>query len=280
MAIAARTESALATAAAELDATGTWTRAGQARRHDGPRRGPAPGRRRARSELGPISVAVSNVIGHVIDSAEEGEGPGAGTFASMPAGEYQREFRQLFVSAWALATACLPDMRAARWGRIVNIGSGVAREPATELPHVLPNVVRPAVAGMHRILAARLAGEGVTVNNILTGSILTERNLSYWNWLASETGRTFDEVTEQFHARHPAAAPGPARGDGGARGVPVLRAGRPHHRSVDPGRRRHQPPSLTWGFDSQPEVSTFFGRFGVRCGVGSSEECASSTVRL
>jgi len=121
----------------------------------------------------------------------------------MPASEYQREFRQLFVSAWALATACLPDMRTARWGRVVNIGSGVAREPATELPHVLPNVVRPAVAGMHRILAARLAGEGVTVNNILTGSILTERNLSYWNWLAGETGRTFDEVTEQFHARIP-----------------------------------------------------------------------------
>ena len=156
-----------------------------------------------RQQLGPISIAVSNVIGHVIDTAEEGEGPGAGTFASMPAGEYQREFRQLFVSAWALATACLPDMRGAGWGRIVNIGSGVAREPATELPHVLPNVVRPAVAGMHRILAARLAGEGVTVNNILTGSILTERNLSYWNWLASETGKTFDEVTEQFHARIP-----------------------------------------------------------------------------
>lgn len=157
----------------------------------------------ARDLFGPVGIAISNVIGHVIDSEREGDGPGAGHFASMPAQEYRREFQHLFVSAWALATACLPDMRAQRWGRICNIGSGVAREPATELPHVLPNVVRPAVAGMHRILANRVAGDGITVNNILTGSILTERNLSYWRWLAGETGSTFEQVTAGFNARIP-----------------------------------------------------------------------------
>jgi len=157
----------------------------------------------ARARFGPISITVSNVIGHVIDSGKEGDGPGAGTFSSMPAEEYRREFHHLFVSAWSLAHEALPDMRAARWGRICNIGSGVAREPATNLPHVLPNVVRPAVAGLHRLLAARLAPEGITVNNILTGSILTERNLSYWRWLADERGSTFDEVTAAFHGQIP-----------------------------------------------------------------------------
>lgn len=157
----------------------------------------------ARTRFGPVGIAVSNVIGHVIDAEKEGEGPGAGTFATMPAEEYRREFEHLFVSAWALAHACLPDMRAERWGRICNIGSGVAREPATELPHVLPNVVRPAVAGLYRMLAARLAPEGITVNNVLTGSILTERNLSYWQWLAGERGETVEDVTAAFHARIP-----------------------------------------------------------------------------
>jgi 3-oxoacyl-[acyl-carrier protein] reductase len=153
--------------------------------------------------FGPVSIAVSNVIGHVIDASKEGEGPGAGTFESMAAEEYRREFQSLFVSAWALAHACLPNMRAARWGRICNIGSGVAREPATEIPHVLPNTVRPAVAGMYRILAARLASEGITVNNILTGSILTERNVSYWKWLAEDRGASVEEVTAGFHERIP-----------------------------------------------------------------------------
>lgn len=157
----------------------------------------------ARRRFGAVHIAISNVIGHVIDAAKEGDGPGAGTFRSMAPVEYRREFQQLAVSAWALLHETLPDMQEARWGRVCNIGSGVAREPATNLPHVLPNVIRPAVAGMYRLLAARLAGSGVTVNNILTGSILTERNLSYWRWLADEQGSTFEEVTADFHARIP-----------------------------------------------------------------------------
>jgi 3-oxoacyl-[acyl-carrier protein] reductase len=149
----------------------------------------------ARQRFGPVGIAVSNVIGHVIDPGKEGGGPGAGTFASMPPEEYRREFTSLFVSAWALAMAALPDMRAARWGRICNIASTVAREPATHLPHILPNTVRAPVAGLYRVLASRLAPEGVTVNNILTGSIATERNSSYWRWLAGERGQTLEEVT-------------------------------------------------------------------------------------
>ena len=200
--LAARTRSHLDDAAAELDAVAP----GRVDAVAADMTDPGDVERvvaAARARFGPIGIAVSNVIGHVIDAGKEGEGPGAGTFASMPAAEYGREFHHLFVSAWALAHACLPDMRAARWGRICNIGSGVAREPATELPHVLPNTVRPAVAGMYRMMARRLAAEGITVNNILTGSILTERNLSYWRWLADERNSTFEEVTAGFHSRIP-----------------------------------------------------------------------------
>ncbi len=157
----------------------------------------------ARQRFGPVGIAVSNVIGHVIDPGKEGDGPGAGTFATMPPPEYRREFTSLFVSAWALAVSCLPDMRAAGWGRICNIGSGVAREPTTDLPHILPNTVRAPVAGLYRVLAHRLAPEGITVNNILTGSISTDRNSSYWRWLAGERGKTVDEVTQGMRASIP-----------------------------------------------------------------------------
>jgi 3-oxoacyl-[acyl-carrier protein] reductase len=148
----------------------------------------------ANDRFGPVGIAVSNVIGHVIDSSKEGAGPAAGTFSTIPHADYRAEFTHLLLSAWALADAVLPDMRAQGWGRIVNIGSGVAREPTKDLPHVLPNTVRPAVAGMYRIMARRLAPEGITVNSILTGSILTERNRSYWEWLAKERGKPVEEV--------------------------------------------------------------------------------------
>jgi 3-oxoacyl-[acyl-carrier protein] reductase len=157
----------------------------------------------ALDRFGPVDIAISNVIGHVIDIAKEGSGPGAGVFATMPAQEYEREFEHLLVSAWALASAVVPDMRRRKWGRICNIGSGVAREPATHLPHVLPNVVRPAVAGFHRLIAEELRSDGITVNNILTGAILTERNRSYWEWLATERGASVAEVTQSFNATIP-----------------------------------------------------------------------------
>jgi 3-oxoacyl-[acyl-carrier protein] reductase len=158
----------------------------------------------AKQRFGPVDIAVSNVIGHVIDSAKEGKGPGAGTFYNMEAEHYREEFAHLLVSAWALAHECLPDMVLRRWGRIMNIGSGVAREPTKSLPHVLPNTVRPAVAGLYRVLARRYAAEGITVNNILTGSILTERNRSYWVWLAAQRGQSVAEVTAGVTADIPA----------------------------------------------------------------------------
>jgi NAD(P)-dependent dehydrogenase (short-subunit alcohol dehydrogenase family) len=200
--LAARTESDLQSAAAEIAAVAGDRVATEAADMTNPSdvdRVVAV----TRDRFGAVSIAISNVIGHVVDATKEGDGPGAGSFASMPAEEYRREFQQLFVSAWALAHSVLPDMRSAGWGRICNIGSGVAREPATNLPHVLPNVVRPAVAGMYRLMAHRLAGEGITVNNILTGSILTERNLAYWQWLANERGVAVDDVTSTFHAQIP-----------------------------------------------------------------------------
>jgi len=160
---------------------------------------------RATDRFGQVDIVVSNVIGHVIDVAKEGGGPKAGTFASTDASGYGEEFSHLFVAAWALAMAAVPQMRARHWGRIMNIGSGVAREPSKELPHVLPNTVRPAVAGMYRILARRLSPDGITVNNLLTGSILTERNRSYWEWLAVERQLPVAEVqraaTDQIPAR-------------------------------------------------------------------------------
>lgn len=165
----------------------------------------------AKQRFGPVDIAVSNVIGHVIDVEAEGAGPGAGTFTSIAPSGYREEFDHLLVSAWALADATIPDMRRRGWGRIMNISSGVAREPTKDLPHVLPNTVRPAVAGLYRILARRLAPHGITVNNLLTGAILTERNRSYWEWLAAERDLPLEDVRSTMTDSIPARRMGDPR---------------------------------------------------------------------
>jgi 3-oxoacyl-[acyl-carrier protein] reductase len=160
----------------------------------------------ARDLGGPIDIAVSNVIGHQIE--RDGGGPPPGHFLDVPTGELRTEFKQLVLSSWRLARAVIPAMRERGWGRIVNISSGVAREPAWELPHLLPNVARPAVGGLHKILAHELSGTGVTVNSILTGSITTERNQHYFTWLAKERGVTLEALLAEFFANTPARRPG------------------------------------------------------------------------
>src|SRR3954452_19920676 len=162
----------------------------------------------AHDRFGPVGIAVSNVIGHVIDADKEGDGAGAGNFSTMSHKHYRDEFTRLLVSAWALAHATIPDMRAQHWGRIMNVGSGAAREPTKILPHVMPNTVRPPVAGMYRVMARRLAPDGITVNNLLTGSILTERNKSYWQWLANDRQQTVEEASAPMNNLTPAGRAG------------------------------------------------------------------------
>ncbi len=156
--------------------------------------------------FGPVSIAVSNVVGHVIDTKEAG--PHAGHFSDVDPDGYRMEFKQLLLSAWYLAQQVIPGMKAQGWGRIANVGSGVAREPNWELPHILPNTVRPAVAALYRGLAADLSPHGITVNNILTGSIATERNRAYFTWLAGERGVEVEDLLREMYKAGPIQRPG------------------------------------------------------------------------
>jgi 3-oxoacyl-[acyl-carrier protein] reductase len=72
-----------------------------------------------------------------------------------------------------LARAVLPEMRERGWGRIVTITSRSAREALDGL--ALSNSTRSAVAGLVRTLAREVGGDGVLVNNVMPGSIDTER---------------------------------------------------------------------------------------------------------
>lgn len=160
----------------------------------------------AQAQLGPIDIAIANVVGHKIEA--DGDGPPPGHFIDVPADKYRVEFRQLVLSVWYLARLTAPAMRERGWGRIVSIASGVARESAWYLPHILPNAVRPAAAAVCRTLARNYAGSGVTANNVLTGNIATERNVAYMTWLAGERGQTYEETVRENCDLIPLRRPG------------------------------------------------------------------------
>jgi 3-oxoacyl-[acyl-carrier protein] reductase len=100
-------------------------------------------------------------------------GPAPGGVLEKNVDDYQRSFDLLFKTVSFMTMQALTGMRTRKFGRIINLSSISVKEPLQNL--VLSNSIRSAVISWSKTLAREVAGEGITVNNILTGYFDTER---------------------------------------------------------------------------------------------------------
>ncbi len=100
-------------------------------------------------------------------------GPPPGPFESHAPEAWQKAVDLNLTSVVNLARAVLPGMKAAKWGRIINVTSIAVKQPVDGL--ILSNSVRAAVTGFARTLANEVAPFGITVNNLMPGYTRTER---------------------------------------------------------------------------------------------------------
>jgi 3-oxoacyl-[acyl-carrier protein] reductase len=114
------------------------------------------------SALGPIDVLIAN-----------GGGPKPGTYLQIPLEDWDHGYRLVLRSMLSLVDETLPGMRAKGWGRIVALTSMSVKEPIPNL--VLSNSFRTALTAALKTLSREVASEGVTINCIATGRILTNR---------------------------------------------------------------------------------------------------------
>ena len=115
---------------------------------------------------GPVEVLVCNTGGPPA-------GPDPLAFSRE---DWEAAHRSLVLAPMALVRAVLPGMRARRWGRILNVASTSVREPISHL--ILSNAERSAALAAFKTLARQVAGDGVTLNTVLPGRILTDRLIS------------------------------------------------------------------------------------------------------
>jgi 3-oxoacyl-[acyl-carrier protein] reductase len=119
---------------------------------------------------------VEDTVGSVDILVTNTGGPPIGDPLSFSDAQWEQAHRELVLAPLALLRATLPGMRARGWGRVVGVASTSVREP---LPHlILSNVERSGALAAYKTIARSVAGDGVTINTLLTGRIATRRGLS------------------------------------------------------------------------------------------------------
>lgn len=117
---------------------------------------------KTRVELGLPQILVTNT-----------GGPPAGSWRQMTDAQWQSGFDSTLLNIVRMVRLAAPLMSDEKWGRIVHITSLVAKEPNVLLP--ISSTLRAGIMALTRLQATELAPVGITVNGVLPGHTLTDR---------------------------------------------------------------------------------------------------------
>ena len=141
-------------------------------------------------EFGPVDILVTNT-----------GGPPAATFLDLTEEQWASGVQSTLMNAVRLSRLVLPGMRARRWGRIVHITSLVAKQPLPLL--TISSTLRAGLSAMTKTMATEFAADNVTVNALLPGHILTDRQVHLGEVKAKAAGITFEQAMEATQATIP-----------------------------------------------------------------------------
>jgi 2-hydroxycyclohexanecarboxyl-CoA dehydrogenase len=115
---------------------------------------------KVRATFGPVEILVTSagIEGFV-------------SFTDITADSWERMLAVNLTGTFHCIQAAVPDMLAAGWGRIVTISSSAAQSGTRRMAHYVAS--KGGVIGLTKALALELAPQGVTVNTIPPGFILT-----------------------------------------------------------------------------------------------------------
>jgi 2-hydroxycyclohexanecarboxyl-CoA dehydrogenase len=113
-----------------------------------------------RAELGPVQVLVNNA--GITDFT---------AFLDMTEERWERVMTVNLKSMLVVTQAVLPDMLAAKWGRIINISSSSAQTGSARMTAYAAS--KGGVIAFTKALAQELAATGITVNNVPPGFVDT-----------------------------------------------------------------------------------------------------------
>ena len=117
----------------------------------------------AKEKLGPIDILVINAS---VQYRREWE--------SISAEEAMEQLQVNLIASLQLIQGVVSDMQSRKWGRVLVIGSVQQYLPNPKM--AIYAASKSGLSNLVRNLAKQLAPEGITVNNLAPGVILTDRN--------------------------------------------------------------------------------------------------------
>ncbi len=127
-------------------------------------------------------------------------GPPAGGFDEFEDADWQAAFELNLLSAVRLIRAARPALARSQ-GAVLTITSSAAREPIDAL--LLSNVMRSGVVALVKSLSRTLGSEGIRVNNLIPGTIETDRLRALHGQMAQAMGTSVEAVQERVCAQIP-----------------------------------------------------------------------------
>ncbi len=121
-------------------------------------------------------------------------GPPPMTLSEVTPQDWQKYFDMMILRIMHLTQDCLSFMQKNQSGRIINILSSAAIMPIANLS--ISNVLRASLLSWSKTLSNEIAKEGITVNALIVGKILTERLQSTLQKTATRLNRSFEEVEQ------------------------------------------------------------------------------------
>jgi 3-oxoacyl-[acyl-carrier protein] reductase len=135
--------------------------------------------RETRKALGPVDILVTST-----------GGPAPSDFQHLTDAQWAAGVQSTLMNAVRLSRLVLPEMRARKWGRILHLTSLVAKQPLPML--TISSTLRAGLSALTRTMAVEFAPEGILVNALLPGHVLTDRQVELAHVRAEREGLTLE----------------------------------------------------------------------------------------
>jgi 3-oxoacyl-[acyl-carrier protein] reductase len=142
------------------------------------------------AQFGQVDILVTNT-----------GGPPVARFMDLSDEQWRAGVESTLMNVVRLARLVVPAMRERRWGRIIHLTSLVAKQPIDEL--TISSTLRAGLSGLTKTMANQLGPDGITVNAVLMGHILTDRQYHLADVRVKERGITYEQYFQQAAAEIP-----------------------------------------------------------------------------